>query len=363
MRHNTANYRALFLNDIPLLDVRAPVEFQRGAFPCAENHPLLDDQQRELIGTKYKQQGQQAAIDLGWKLATPEVVEQRLQNWTAFIHRHPQGYLYCFRGGLRSRTTQKLLREMGSDYPLIEGGYKAMRTYLLNELDNLSQKLPLVVIAGHTGSGKTELIQGSERALDLEGIAQHRGSSFGRTGCEQPSQIDFENQVSIYLLKLSQAAGPVFIEDESRLIGRCALPPILQSAMKKAPRVLVEEPLEQRARRIVCDYVSESLPRFKATEKPAVALGEDLRNSLSKIRKRLGGLRYQMLDAQLADANRELQHSGNSEVYIPLVMTLLREYYDGSYNYLMEKRDSTILFRGSFSEVKEWLQQASATAS
>jgi tRNA 2-selenouridine synthase len=356
LRKNTTNYRDLFLHDIPLMDVRAPVEFQRGAFPHAENYPLLDDQQRELIGTKYKQQGQQAAIDLGWQLATDKVVEHRLNAWSTFIHRHPQGYLYCFRGGLRSRTTQKLLRDVGIDYPLVDGGYKAMRTYLLSKLEGLSQELPLIVIAGHTGSGKTELIQGAERALDLEGIARHRGSSFGRTGCDQPSQIDFENQVGIDLLKLSQATGPVFIEDESRLIGRCALPPVLQNAMKSAPRVLVEEPLEQRARRIVQDYVCEALSRFKTADNSSAAtLGEELRNNLSKIRKRLGGLRHQILDAQLMDANRELQQSGNSEAYIPLVMCLLREYYDGGYNHLMEKRDSPILFRGSFSEVKDWL--------
>ncbi|MFA0812515.1 tRNA 2-selenouridine(34) synthase MnmH [Microbulbifer epialgicus] len=357
MRQDTANYQKLFLDDTPLMDVRAAVEFQRGAFPCSENHPLLDDRQRELVGTEYKNQGQQAAIALGWKLATQGVVEDRLFAWKTFIDKFPQGYLYCFRGGLRSRTTQKILCDEGIDYPLIEGGYKAMRNYLLNELENHSRQLSLVVIAGHTGCGKTELIQSTPRALDLEAIAQHRGSSFGRTGQEQPSQIDFENRVSIDLLKLAQAPGQVFVEDESRLIGRCALPPVLQAAMKVAPRVLVEESLENRARRIVRDYVNRALPRFGSADISAAAdLGEDLRNNLSKIRKRLGGLRYQQLDTQLAEANRELEHSGNSEAYIPLVMALLREYYDGSYTYLMKKRKSEVLFCGNHCEVQDWLR-------
>ncbi|WP_299586680.1 tRNA 2-selenouridine(34) synthase MnmH [uncultured Microbulbifer sp.] len=358
MRQNTADYRALFLNDIPLMDVRAAIEFQRGAFPYAQNFPLLDDRQREIIGIEYKQKGQQAAIDLGWQLATTDVVKQRLNRWCQFIRQHPQGYLYCFRGGLRSRTTQQLLRDAGVDYPLVEGGYKAMRNYLLTELENLSQQLPMIVIAGHTGSGKTELIQGINRSLDLEAIARHRGSSFGSTDGKQPAQIDFENQLSINLLKLSQAAGPVFIEDESRLIGRCALPPLLQSAMKKAPRVLVEEPLEQRAQRIVRDYVCEALPHFGGEAISAKALGDKLRNNLNKIRKRLGGLRYQQLDAQLVEANGELERSGHHDAYIPLVINLLREYYDGSYSYLMEKRESAILFRGNYDEVKEWLEKA-----
>ncbi|SEA08374.1 tRNA 2-selenouridine(34) synthase MnmH [Microbulbifer marinus] len=356
MRQNTADYKYLFLNDVPLLDARAPVEFARGAFPQAENLPLLDDRQRELVGTEYKRAGQQAAIDLGWRLATAEVRADRLAAWSDFVRRHPDGYLYCFRGGLRSRTTQQLLRAEGIDYPLVEGGYKAMRNFLLDELDKQCAQLPLIVIAGHTGSGKTELIQRAARAVDLEAIARHRGSSFGRTGREQPAQIDFENRVSIDLLKLAQAPGSVFVEDESRLIGRCAVPPVLQQAMKAAPRVLVEESVEARARRIVRDYVNEALPRFGGGERGAAeTLGEELRNNLGKIQKRLGGLRYRQLDEQLQDANRELAASGSADAYIPLVMALLREYYDGTYDYLMEKREGEILFRGSFAEVADWL--------
>ncbi|SHF20046.1 tRNA 2-selenouridine synthase [Microbulbifer donghaiensis] len=356
MRQNTADYRYLFLNDVPLMDARAPVEFARGAFPQAENLPLLDDRQRELVGTEYKRSGQQAAIDLGWRLATPEVRAERLAGWSDFVRRHPDGYLYCFRGGLRSRTTQQLLRAEGIDFPLVEGGYKAMRNFLLDELDKQCARLPLIVIAGHTGCGKTELVQQAARAVDLEAIARHRGSSFGRTGREQPAQIDFENRVSIDLLKLAQAAGTVFIEDESRLIGRCAVPPVLQQAMQGAPRVLVEESVEARAERIVRDYVNAALPRFAGSERgPAEALGEELRNNLGKIQKRLGGLRYRQLDEQLQHANRELAASGSADAYIPLVMALLGEYYDGTYDYLMEKREGEIVFRGSFAEVADWL--------
>ncbi|MGL6161360.1 tRNA 2-selenouridine(34) synthase MnmH [Microbulbifer sp.] len=356
MRQN--DYRQLFLLDTPLMDVRAPVEFARGAFPAAENHPLLDDRQRELVGTEYKRSGQQAAIELGWKLATPEVRAQRLANWSDFVRQHPDGCLYCFRGGLRSRTAQQLLRAEGIHYPLVEGGYKAMRNFLLAELEQNCAQLPLVVIAGRTGSGKTELIRRAPRAVDLEGIARHRGSSFGRTGEAQPAQIDFENCVSIDMLKLAQKPGPVFIEDESRLIGRCALPPVLQEAMKLAPRVEVEKPLEARAQRIVRDYVNGALSRFTDSEEDAVqALGGELRESLARIQKRLGGLRYRQLDEQLQSANRELAQSGSGEGYTPVVMALLREYYDGMYDYQLQKREGEVLFRGSFNEVAEWLAE------
>jgi len=361
LRQNTADYRQLFLNDTPMMDMRAPVEYVRGAFPHTENLPLLDDLQRQQVGTEYKRNGQQAAIELGWTLATPAVRSQRLAMWRDFVQRHPHGYLYCFRGGLRSRTAQQLLRDDGIDYPLVEGGYKAMRTFLLEELERQCAQLPLVVIAGHTGSGKTELIQAAARAIDLEGIAHHRGSSFGRMRQAQPAQIDFENRVSIDLLKLAQAPGQVFVEDESHLIGRCALPPVLQDALKRAPRVLVQEPVEARAQRIVRDYVTEALARFADAESgPQQALGEELRGNLSRIQKRLGGLRYRQLDEMLQDANRELARGGSAEAYVPLVCALLREYYDGTYDYLMAKRAGDVLFCGSHAEVLQWLGTQSA---
>ncbi|WP_444926020.1 tRNA 2-selenouridine(34) synthase MnmH [Microbulbifer sp. EKSA008] len=359
MRTDTANYTDIFLNDIPLMDVRAPVEFVRGAFPSARNHPLLDNHQRELIGTEYKNKGQQAAIDLGWRLATDEVRSLCLSQWSAFIRKQPQGYLYCFRGGLRSRMTQKLLRSNNIEYPIVEGGYKAMRQFLLNELEKHCTQLPFIVVAGHTGSGKTELIQAARRYIDLEGIAKHRGSSFGRTSSSQPSQVDFENQISIDLLKLSQQTGAIAIEDESRLIGRCALPPVLQTAMKAAPRVLVEEPLETRAQRIVQNYVHEGLERFKSREKSAAeSLGEELHLNLNKISKRLGGLRYKQLNEALASANQELLRTNNSDVYIPIVVSLLREYYDGSYDHLMKKSEQKVLYRGNYNEVQQWLKES-----
>ena len=129
MRDDTADYRRLFLQDTPLLDVRAPVEFARGAVPNATNLPLLDDLQREQIGIRYKNAGQEEAIRLGLELATPKIRAQRLRDWQGFSDAHPDGFIYCFRGGLRSRTTQQWLQQQGVDYPLVRGGYKAMRRF------------------------------------------------------------------------------------------------------------------------------------------------------------------------------------------------------------------------------------------
>ena len=175
IRPDTDNYLELFINDIPLMDVRAPVEFCKGAFPNAANIPLLDDNQREQIGIRYKNAGEEEAIKLGLDLATAEIRDQRIRSWKDFCHENPQGYLYCFRGGLRSRTTQKWIREQGIDYPLINGGYKAMRRFLIDELETSLDTVPMVIVSGLTGSGKTRVLQKISHHIDFESIDNHRG--------------------------------------------------------------------------------------------------------------------------------------------------------------------------------------------
>ena len=241
-RGDIQDYRQLFLSDVPLMDVRAPIEFSKGAFPAAINLPVLNDRERELVGTCYKENGQDAAIALGHSLLTEDIKAQRVQAWGDFAKANPEGYLYCFRGGLRSRSTQQALKDAGINYPLVLGGYKAMRRFLIDELEINASTLPYCVVAGPTGSGKTELILDLKGAVDLEGLANHRGSSFGKLPGGQPSQIDFENRLSIVLLRhraQSTPMAPVYVEDEGRLIGRCALPEILKTRMSESPVVIL----------------------------------------------------------------------------------------------------------------------------
>ncbi len=118
MRHDTADYRQLFLDDVPMMDARAPVEFSKGAFPGVVNLPLMNDIERQKVGTCYKQHGQQAAIELGHRLVTGKVKAERIEAWAAFARANPHGYIYCFRGGLRSQLVQQWLKsEAGIDYP------------------------------------------------------------------------------------------------------------------------------------------------------------------------------------------------------------------------------------------------------
>jgi len=158
-------YLALFQNDTQLLDVRPPVEFSKGAFPNAVNFPLLDDEARRKVGLCYKQHGQDAAIDLGNELVCGDLKQRRLLLWQSYFENNPDAYLYCFRGDLRSRTVQSWLKQTGHDIPLIPGGYKAMRRFLVDQIESHVAHRPIVVIGGKTGVGKTIAVHRLKMAL------------------------------------------------------------------------------------------------------------------------------------------------------------------------------------------------------
>lgn len=361
MRDDSDDYLNIFLRKVPLLDVRAPVEFNAGAFPTAVNVPLLDDLQRELVGTRYKEAGQDAAIELGLQLATPELRAQRLADWTAFCRAHPEGYLYCFRGGLRSHTTQGWLREAGLHYPLIRGGYKAMRGFLLAALEQNLECMPLLVLSGATGVGKTTVLQQLPRHIDLEQRAQHRGSAFGQLLQPQPAQISWENAVSIDLLNLAQGEAarlPVLLEDESRLIGQIHLPYCMQERMRAAPRVVLQAPLEARVTAISHDYIEQAWQQYQRRHGDAALqlFGDNVLHNLQRIRKRLGDVRHARV-AELFSAGLEALPRGELEAFHAGIRILLQEYYDPLYDHQLQQYRDSIVFRGERAAVLDWLQQ------
>ncbi len=359
-RPDTHDYQRLFLEDIPMLDVRAAIEFEHGAFPRSQNIPILDDLQRDAIGKEYKQAGQDAAIALGLKLATPELRAKRIADWTEFVTEHPTGYLYCFRGGLRSRTTQIWLKEQGIDYPLIKGGSKALRGFLINELEISVEQIPFFILGGLTGSGKTDLLQQTVYKLDLEGLARHRGSTFGaQVNHLQPTQIDWENQLSVTCLKYrhSYPKAGLLIEDESRKIGQNSLPFSFHNKMKASPILLLECEIEKRISRIRSDYIETTWPlyqrKFQTTAEAAFA--EFVLTRLERLKKRLGGLRHKQLEDTFKAALRHLFATGQGDGFDPAIRILLEDYYDPMYHYQLEKKQDQILFRGSEPEILEWV--------
>ena len=352
---DSADYEQIFQQGLPLLDVRAPVEFAQGAFPGSVNLPLLDDKQRALIGTCYKAAGQTAALDLGWSLLTPELKQQRQQQWLAFIKSHPNGLLYCFRGGLRSQIAQQLIADAGGQIGRIPGGYKAMRRYLLLVLEGLARDKYCVVVAGPACSGKTRLLAELPYALDLEGLAKHRGSAFGNLLASQPSQIDFENALAVAWLQLNPS-GPWFVEDEGKLIGRCSLPSTLKATLRNAPRVVLRETLSERIQIAMQDYVRDKLQQFLQHygDEGLNKFAEALRRDLTAIKKRLGGLRYEGILRKLNAAIAFLQRCDSMEMFPSVIEALLTDYYDPMYEYQHQLNSGPIVMEGDRMAIKDW---------
>lgn len=352
------DYRSLFIQDLPLIDVRAPVEFEQGSLPGSSNFPILNDQERALVGTAYKEKGSAAATELGHRLISGEVKEQRLQGWIQFIRQHPSAVLYCFRGGQRSQITQQWLRENSVDRPLIQGGYKAVRQFLMDETHRISCSSSWIVVSGPTGSGKTDFVQsflGQRAAIDLEQLAKHRGSAFGAMDEPQPVQIDFENAVAVQLMKFEKTYSleqRLLVEDESRLIGSRALPPSVFERLRTSPVIWIDDPMHSRVGRILRDYVRAPLQRDTSGEKTFAKF----RRSVTAIERRLGGLRAQEILADLQLAENAFQSRGELEPNRVWIEKLLNYYYDPLYLGSLDRRQVKVSFRGSFEDCREFLK-------
>ncbi|WP_327439711.1 tRNA 2-selenouridine(34) synthase MnmH [Pseudomonas donghuensis] len=365
MRDNCTDYRQLFLNDVAMMDLRAPVEFTKGAFPNVSNLPLMNDLERQKVGTCYKQQGQQAAIALGHQLVSGQTKDQRIAAWAAFARANPEGYLYCFRGGLRSQIVQQWLKaEAGIDYPKVVGGYKAMRTFLIETTRQAVAECDFVLIGGLTGTGKTEVLQLLDNTIDLEGHANHRGSSFGKRATGQPVQIDFENGLAIDVLKKRARGIEQFVlEDEGRIVGSCTVPLELYQGMQGYPLVWLEDSFDNRVERILGDYVINLCAEFVALhgdENGFRLFAERLTRSMANILKRLGGERYQRLSALLQQALQEQLRSGAVALHRAWISGLLSEYYDPMYAYQRDSKAQRIEFAGDQREVREYLRARAA---
>ncbi|UST98913.1 tRNA 2-selenouridine(34) synthase MnmH [Pseudomonas siliginis] len=360
MLRDCTDYRDIFLDDRPMMDVRAPVEFHKGAFPGVVNLPLMNDLERQKIGTCYKQHGQQAAIELGHQLVSGAVKAERIQAWAEFARAHPDGYLYCFRGGLRSQITQQWLRdEAGIDYPRVGGGYKAMRSFLIDTLEQAIAQCDFVLLGGMTGTGKTEVLVQLRNGVDLEGHANHRGSSFGKRATGQPSNIDFENRLAIDFLKKRDAGIEQFVlEDESRVVGSCALPLPLYQGMQQYPMVWLEDRFEHRVERILRDYVIDLSAEFASLhgENGFALFSERLLESLNNVQKRLGGERHSRMLVLMEQALAEQGRSGAVDLHRGWIEGLLREYYDPMYVFQREKKGGRIEFAGERQAVIEYLR-------
>ncbi len=350
------NIRQLLANETPIIDVRAPIEFNQGAMPNAINLPLMNNEERAAVGTCYKQHGSQKAVELGHQLVKGEIKAHRVAAWREACERFPSGFICCARGGMRSHIVQKWLAEIGIDYPLIEGGYKALRQATIEMTNELVQR-PIILIGGCTGNGKTTLVRSLPEGIDLEGFAHHRGSSFGRTIEAQFAQATFENYLAVDMLKKSPYHSRWVLEDEGRAIGANGLPESLRIQMATAHVVVVDDPFERRMARLKEEYFDRMTHDFieaYGEEKGWQEYSDYLHHGLYAIRRRLGAQRAAELTQLLDNALAAQKISANTEVHFSWLSPLLKEYYDPMYRYQLSKKQDKIIYTGSYEEVEQW---------
>lgn len=317
-----------------IIDVRTPAEYKLGHILGAKNIPLLSNEERVEIGTLYKQSSPEIAFDKGIELVGPKM-HTFLKEARGYIG-DSEATIYCWRGGKRSQSMSWLFNMAGFKTKTLPGGYKTYRKYVARILGDNSLKL--IVLGGKTGSGKTKILlelkaQG-EQVIDLEGLANHKGSAFGWIGEEeQPSIEHFENALAHEIKKLDPTR-PTWIENESRMIGRIALHEDFWPLLKASPLVNISIPEEDRINHLV-DIYSQDDPN-------------DLRTAFEKIQKRLGGLRLQ----QALEAIDRKDY--------PEAAAIALTYYDKSYTKLLDKNKTEYIYKlsfehGNFTEIAKTL--------
>ena len=297
----------------PILDVRSPGEYLRAHIPGAHSLPLFSDEERAKVGTCYKHQGKDKAVELGLEFVGPKLAS--FVKYAKKLAHNGEILVHCWRGGMRSGSMAWLLETAGLKVYLLEGGYKSYRNFVL---EVLASPIPLRVLGGKTGSGKTELLQEMKAAgfqvIDLEGLAKHRGSAFGHFGLgEQPSSEFFENLLCGELLKLDKNK-PIWVEDESRHIGKVFMNNDFYNQLRAAPVLFLDIDAIYRLPHLVDVYAN--YPK------------EMIIGSLDKIKKRLGSNWHKSAVEALEEG----------DFYEVGKITLT--YYDKAYLYGLEQRES-----------------------
>ncbi len=297
---------------IPIIDVRSPSEFKKGHIPAASNIPLFSDEERAVVGTVYKQENQLSAIMKGLDIVGPKM-SGLLKEGIKLAGDSRKLLVYCWRGGRRSESMAWLFANAGIDCILLEGGYKAYRNYILDEL---ARPRKIIIIGGLTGSGKTdilaELSKKGEQVVDLEALACHKGSAFGALGqVTQPGSEHFANLLYDVLRK-QDPGKRVFVEDESHNIGTVSIPDSFFRLMREAMVIALMPDISIR------------MPRLK--EEYGAFSSDQLADSVKKISRKLGG----------DNTKRALNaiYANDLEPAIEIVLG----YYDRTYRYGLSQR-------------------------
>ncbi|MEL7496279.1 MAG: tRNA 2-selenouridine(34) synthase MnmH [Planctomycetota bacterium] len=302
--------------DRPIVDVRSPAEYLQGHVPGAFNVPLFSNEERAEIGTVYKNSGRDDAMLRGLNLVGPRMGEfsSRAKRICSEHSSSKDVLVHCWRGGLRSESMAWLFKITGLAPIVLEGGYKAFRRHAQSRFE---EDWPLVVVSGLTGAGKTDVLDElkslGEQVVELEQLANHRGSAFGSIGQpDQPTTEQFENQLFVQLDRCDRDQT-VWVEDEGNRLGTVVVPPTFVAKIRRSPAIFIDSSPSDRVRRLLKDYGSFS---------PA-----QLIESIANIRKRLG--------PQHADEATRLVADGNVERAIQIVL----DYYDRTYLHAAAKME------------------------
>jgi len=357
------DYYKIVIEDIPLIDVRSPKEHKKGSFPNTVNLPLMNNEERHKVGLCYSESGHDAAVELGHKLVSGELKEKRIEKWVKFIEKNPRSILFCARGGLRSEITQKwIYNHTNNIVPRLKGGFKAFRNFFIKNLKPENIDLDFITLSGYTGSGKTILLNKLNNSIDLEGIANHRGSGFGNYINPQPTPINFENNLAAEIIKKQSADYKnVLIEDESRHIGRIFIRKSLFKFFSKSPVILLEVPIEKRVVNIFKEYVIHSQKKYIDYFGKKDGLDKwynFISHSFDKVKKRLGGAKHKELTAILKNAYNIQIKNNDFKLHKKWIKGLLENYYDPLYDHHLKNLKREILFKGNFDEVLYYLKKS-----
>jgi len=306
-----------------IIDVRSPLEFAEDHIVGAINCPVLSDLERQKVGTIYKKESSFKAKIIGSSLAAKNIAFHIQNN---FIEKKGswQPLIYCWRGGQRSKAFSIVLSEVGWRTNQLKGGYKEYRNQVINFLENIGPKLKITLISGKTGSAKTKILKSIEneggQILDLEGLANHKGSLLGKIpDLIQPSQKFFESLIFNKIQNLN-LKDKIYIEAESSKIGNIHIPKSIWKKMINSPRIEISANVDLRAKFLVKDY--DYMCNDPTLIKPII---KGLKNRLSK----------KLLDewANLIDSKK----------WFDLTKSFLENHYDPSYSSNTIKNDRKVL--------------------
>lgn len=328
------------------IDLRSESEYKKGTIPNSINIPILNDDEYRKVGIDYKKNGKQSAVKLGHHLISGNRKSELIDSWVQIINQNQNIKIFCKRGGLRSSTAAMWLNEKSIQIEVLKGGYKDYRKEINNLHSNIGNYSGRwLIINGYTGSRKTDLIKDVNSSINLEGIANHRGSTFGANQSEQPTQQNFENTLTKQYFKLCNSR--IILEGESRNIGNVTLPGKFYEKMQSSDIIFIESSIEERVNNIFNEYVLKPQKQGVSSQ----SLLNIYSIALKKIRNRLGGDNYTQIKHKL-----EASLNGKEEGTKLWIQLLLEKYYDRLYNHKIDILRKNIIFRGNWVACKEFLK-------